>query len=463
VFQGKTIYKQDTFDAYITGDIMDLPAGPLATAIGVSYQTDEIQDTPGEQTLQGNSWGMTSAGITAGSSSTKAAYAELRVPIFRNARFADFLDITASTRYTDVSTYGDDITYKISGNWGINENWRLRASRGTSFRAPALFELFLQEQTSFFNQRSDPCWNWGARQDDGSINPTVAQNCQADGVPRDYANDFGSGTAVTSGGAGVLEAETSTSEGVGVVFTSTEGNLAASLDYYEVEILQQVSNVGGSQILNLCYTSEDFENEPFCDMFTRRDGEGGDWGIDQVFGGYVNVARQFVRGVDFVATYTDETPIGMVRIRLDHTAQIERSFKQFPDSEELQYVGRLGNPKHSGTLNTTLYRDDWSFNWAIRYAGSVSNHHLYDRGDITTYRGEDVRFVAKAGFTHYHSFSVSREFDSGADLTIGVANAFDRKPPRMSPAAATTVGNAALYSQYDNFGRRLFVNFGYRF
>lgn len=461
---GKTIYKQDTVDAYITGDLFDWSAGTVATAVGMSYQTDEIVDTPGEATLAGNSWGLSSSGITRGRSTTKAVYGEIQVPLLRDLPFVESLTTTGSARWTDVNTYGNDTTYKLSLNWVIGEGFRARASRGTSFRSPALYELYLGDQSAFFDQRSDPCWNWALAEEQGTINPTVLENCQADGIPGDYAEDFGSGTSYTGGGAGSLEAETSVSEGFGLVWSSRDNSLAASVDYYQVEINGQVDDVTGVDILNLCYSSENFETEPFCDMFDRNDGsETGNWGIEAVYGGYVNVARQYVRGVDVVASYNDQTPIGELRVHLDHTIQLERSYKQFPDSEEDQYIGRLGNPKHSGTLTTTLNYQDWDFNWAMRYYDSVSNYHLYSRGNLTTFFGEDVEFVADAPFTMYHTFSAGRSFDNGFEVMLGVANAFDKEPPKGSPVAASTVGNAMLYSQYDQLGRRIFLNVGYNF
>ncbi|MCC5855370.1 MAG: TonB-dependent receptor [Idiomarina sp.] len=461
---GRTIYKQDTFDAYITGDVFDLPAGTVAIAAGVAYQTDQIQDTPGEMTRLGNSWGMTSAGITAGRSTTRAVYGEANVPLLRDLPFVEVLDFTASARYTDVNAYGSDTTYRASLNWRIGGGFQVRASQGTSFRAPALFELYLENQSSFFNQQSDPCFNWGAREDEGTLNPIVAQNCAAAGVPSDYANNFGSATAITGGGAGVLQAETSTSKGVGLVWTSSDNVWAASADYYEVEITNQVSNVGGVQILNLCYSSEDFENEPFCDQIDRNDGtEDGNWGINTVRGGYVNVARQFVRGADFRATFANDTPFGFVRVRLDHTVQLERSFKQFPDSTAVDPIGRVGNPKHSGTLNTSLSRDNWGFNYAIRYYEKTDNYDTYTNGNQTVYRGTDVFFRASAPTTVYHTASVNYRF-SDFDVTAGIANIFDKKPPLVSPASGLrNVGNSALYSQFDNLGRRAFLNLNYSF
>ncbi|EGN74949.1 outer membrane receptor for ferrienterochelin and colicin [Idiomarina sp. A28L] len=462
--KGKTVYKQDTVDAYITGDVLDLPAGPLATAVGVAYQTDELQDTPGFHTRNGNSWGLSSAGITAGRSTTTAAYAEIQAPLVRDVYLMEALDLTASARYTNVNTYGSGETYKLSANWTIGNGFRMRASRGTSFRAPALFELFLEGQTGFLGQLSDPCVNWVE-----STNEILQANCQAAGVPDTYiAAVGGSMTSITGGGAGQLEAETSTSEGIGLVYTSPESTFAVSADYYDVTIRGQISNVAGGTVLANCYFSEaGFDNEPFCRQITRRTGNEGnnfDWGVETVRGGYLNTSEQRVRGADFVVTYQTETPVGHVRMRLNHTSTIERYFKQFSDSDPIQFVGRVGNPKQSGNLNTTLTRDDWSFNWNIQYVDRVSNNHLYTRGDIVTYRGEDYRVVGSTGRYFMHSASVNTTVGDNLDVTFGIANLFDRLPPQASPSRVNTAGNTMLFaSQYELLGRRAFLNMSYSF
>ncbi len=461
--KGKTSYKQDTVEAYITGDVFDLPAGPLATAVGVSYQTDYLRDTPGFHTLSGNSWGLSASGITAGRGTTTAAFAELQIPLIRYVPFIEALDLTASARHTRVSTYGDGNTFKLSANWNIGHGFRVRASRGTSFRAPALFELYLEGQTGFLGQNVDPCVNWVE-----STNENVKANCQAAGVPADYiAGIGGSMTSVTGGGAGVLEAETSVSEGIGLVYTSPANAFAASIDYYDVIIRGQISSVAGSSVLAKCYGSDKgYANEPFCKQIDRRSGTEGnnwDWGVDEVRGGYLNTASQRIRGADIVVSYQTDTPVGHLRLRLNHTNQIERTYKQFADSEPTQYVGSLGNPKLSGNLNATLTREDWRFNWNVQYVDKVDDYKFYLNGNKTTYRGEDVTFIAHAPRYFMHSASVNKQFDK-FDLTFGVANVFDKVPPQGSPAAVNTAGNTMLFaSQYELLGRRAFLNMSYSF
>ena len=81
--EGKTIYKQLSGEASINGTLVDMPAGPLGVALGVTVRRDSINDTPGEITLAGNAWGASAGGITAGHSLTKRHLAKSR---YRSSR-----------------------------------------------------------------------------------------------------------------------------------------------------------------------------------------------------------------------------------------------------------------------------------------------------------------------------------------------------------------------------------------
>ena len=90
----------------------------------------------------------------------------------------DYLELNASARWTEVSidatpaldpALADNpardfsyTTYKIGLDWRVNDHVRFRANRGTSFRTPALFELYRQNFHQFPAQRgNDPCYSWG--------------------------------------------------------------------------------------------------------------------------------------------------------------------------------------------------------------------------------------------------------------------------------------------------------------
>ncbi|MGQ8366985.1 TonB-dependent receptor plug domain-containing protein [Glaciecola sp. 1036] len=466
VDEGNTMYRQQTLEGFITGDLFELPAGEVGAAFGFQVQKDEIDDTPGYHTLNGNSWGLSSAGITAGEQTTKAVFAEFRAPLVEGIKGMESLDLTASGRWTDVDTYGSDTTFKVGLNWLISEGFSVRASRGTSFRSPALFELFLAEQTSFPGQTAiDPCLDYTGNFAAGNISERVYNNCIADGVPADYVQPGGSVLSVTSGGEGRLTAETSTAESVGFVFTSPEDTYAFSIDYFNIEIFDEITELTPGTIVSRCYASLDFANEPLCDLFTRRDGLGsGDYGIDQVNGGYVNVAYQVARGVDYAFTYQDDFDFGSIRFRVEHTMQIERARQLYEDSIYNNRIGENGNPKHVGVARLTYSNDDYSLTWTATYYDSTNDYEYYNsETNTSTVGGVPVYIIDETPWTTYHSVSGSFEIDD-FDFTVGVANVFDEIPPQLS-SSGFQLGNTALYSQYQSgfLGRRVFAQINYNF
>jgi len=456
--KGTTEYDQWSLEAFMSGPVMELPAGTLSLAIGAHYQEDEIKDVPGEITRAGNVWGSTTAGITAGDDATKAVFAEVEVPLLSDLPAVDRLTLNASVRYTDVDSYGSGDTYKVGLDWAITPSWRLRATQGTSFRAPALFELYLADQTGFLRQRSvDPCINWGDALAAGDISQLLADNCAADGLAPDFTGGTTSATVITGGGKGLLEAETSTSKTIGLVWQPAFADLSVSVDYFDIEVEDEVDQIGAGNIVFQCYNSAFFPADPLCDLFDRT---GANQGIDNVRDSFINIATQTNKGWDVAATWRTGLPWGELTLETQHTFQTEDKRGVFADTVE-DFNGELGDPEWVGRLTATFEREAWQFFWGINFVGSTSNYESFG-GNTATYRGDDVRVVLAADDVMYHSTSVSYRFDQwGLTTRLGIANVFDEEPPRLTTldlGEVSTVGDSAFYSQYDWLGRRFFLN-----
>ncbi len=464
---GNTKYEQWSVEAVVTGNLMELPAGDLGVAFGVHYRDDSINDTPGEITLAGNAWLTSASGITKGDDNTKAVFAEIDIPVLKDKPGIEDLSINGSARYTDVDSYGDDITYKVGLNWQIIPQVRVRASQGTSFRTPALFELFLADETSSLAQsRVDPCIRWGAALDGGDINQRIADNCASEGIPATFGGAAISSTIITGGGFGVLEAETSKSKTVGVIFQLEELDFSLSVDYFDITVKDEVSQIGAGNIVTGCYNSNNFSTEPLCDLFDRSGiGSDGIGGVNNIMDSFINIAEQRNRGIDIAARYQTELPWGNLLVEAQTTYQLEDEIDLFldPNDPPQDTNGELGDPKWIGQMSATLTRGDWSFFWATNYIGKANNYGPDAfNGNTTTLRGETVEVILEADSTWYHAFSVTRTFDdAGINLLLGVANAFNEKPPRVTTlnlGEIETQGNSAFYSQYDWLARRFFVN-----
>ncbi|EGM78687.1 outer membrane receptor for ferrienterochelin and colicins [Rheinheimera sp. A13L] len=465
---GNTVYKQQSLEGFITGDLMDLPGGPLGSAFGFAYQRDSLNDTPGEHTLARNVWGASAAGITQGKDNSKAIFAEFQIPLLSDLTMIEALDFTTSARYTDVASYGNDTTYKVGLNWTLVDGFRFRASQGTSFRSPALYELYLNDQTSFVGQRTvDPCINWGTALEGGTISQRLADNCAADGIAPDYVGGASSATVISGGGAGNLEAETSISKTYGFVWTPDFINFSASIDYFDIEIDSEVTELTGPQIVRQCYLSENFATDPLCDQFDRATV---DQRIETVRSGFLNIASQRNRGVDIETAYDIDTEYGTFVASYEHTIQLEASRVLFASSAPEDFTGDLGSPKHVGNFRLGWSKGDWNIDYSARYVGSAENYTSYGEGEFlntTTIRGQEVRLVLDSDAVIYHSLSVTNTLkDYGLTTTLGVANLLDEEPPRISFRGDRRLrreGNSAFYSQYDSLGRRVFLNLSYQF
>jgi iron complex outermembrane receptor protein len=464
---GKTEYTQQSVEAYVTGDLFELPAGTMAGAFGVHYREDEINDVPGPITLAGNGWGSSAAGITKGDDTTKAVFGELDIPLLAGQTGFEDLTLNISARYTDVDSYGADSTYKVGLNWQIVPAVKLRANRSTSFRTPALFELYLADQTSFLGQRFiDPCIQWGDELDAGNISQRVADNCAAtttdlnpNGLPADYTGGTITATIITGGGLGVLEAERSKSTTAGIVWTPEDVDFSLALDYFTITVNDQVDQLGPQAIVSGCYNSEFFPGDPLCNLFDRSSVNDG---VDNVRDSFINVATQKNSGWDLSLRYVLDVNGGDLIFETQHTYQDEATTALFDDTVRDEN-GEFGNPKWVGLYNMRYAKNDWQFYYGIQYIGEVSNVESFG-GDRSTYRGEDIRVKLEASSVLYNNASLAKDWDNGLSITAGISNLFDEKPPLVTTLGLgelNTQGTSPLYSQYDFYGRRAWLNLTY--
>ncbi len=88
-----------------------------------------------------------------------SAYAELLIPFFgaSNARPGlQQLQLNAALRYDDYSDVGDTTNAKFGLSWMPVQNLTLRASRGTSFRAPLISQIYGNSNNLFAQNYQNP-------------------------------------------------------------------------------------------------------------------------------------------------------------------------------------------------------------------------------------------------------------------------------------------------------------------
>ena len=450
---GKTTYKQLVFEGSVSGNLFRLPAGEVGAAFGFHYRKDSINDTPGAITLAGNSWGLSAAGVTKGDDLAREVYGELSIPIFRDMFLAKNVELSLSGRHTKINSYGEDDTYKIGLNWQIIPSLRLRATRGTSFRAPALFELYKNAETSFKSQRTiDPCIRWGQNLAQGNITQRVADNCRADGIPDTYTGAGATATVTSSGGKGNLEAETSLAKTYGVIWTPKFADLQVAVDYFDINVKNEVTQLGAATIVSQCYKSLNFPSDRLCKLFVRNPGS---HLITSVTDNYINIAQQINRGIDLTVRYGQQLPWDIrMTTELQSTWQLKDTEAKFADTV-VDFNGFVGDPDWTGQLNLNFQKGDWTAFWGIDMVGKASDAET--EADHNT--AGTLFYKIHTEFTAYHNVSLRKQFE-GWSITGGVSNLFDEHPPAVTIGQGkySTVGTSVLSSQYDYLGRRAFLN-----
>jgi iron complex outermembrane receptor protein len=487
--EGKTVYTQVTGEASLSGKLLDLPAGPLSVAAGVTARLDRINDTPGEITRAGNAWGTSTSGITAGKSETSEAFAEVRVPILADTNFFKELTLSAAGRATNVkatraldslsASDNGNFTYKFGANWAVNDWVRFRGSYGTSFRAPALFEQFLTDETSSAAQRSiDPCIRWAGNLALGRITQRIADNCAADGIPSTHSGTGVSANITASGGVGILKSETSKALVVGTVFTPRFGFLpdtkvSLSVDYFDIRVSDEITQLGAGNILRGCYGSLDFANEPLCDLFTRGQ-TAAPFNVANVKDKFVNIASQRNSGIDVAANIRQDLGnLGSISLTADMTWQLKDDLILLPGSPGTSTNGEAGSPKWVGDfrMNWQSPSSQTSLFYGINVIGATSNVEDFldsNGGNPCINSSVYGTYCPKVTtpMTFYHNLSLTQEIGEKFDITIGMSNIFDTRPPRVSVlngSQISTLGPVVAASQYPFVGRRVFMNVSAKF
>lgn len=449
---GVTKFKEDVVTATATGSLFKMPYGMVKGAVGLEYRRNSIDDTPSEAAQTGNLYNLTSSTPTRGSDSAKDVFAEVEIPLLKNLPAAHELTLNASGRWADYRSYGSGSTYKIGALWSPDKWLTLRATTGTSYRAPALYEQFLGATSGFLSSTVDPCNNWDSPTNAGT---TRSNNCKSEGLPAGYTATSSVTVLTTGGAAAGLKAETSKNSTYGVIvqpeMPSGWGTLSLAVDRFDITVDNGVSRAGATGILNRCYDDVGFRaSGGFCRLVTRNPVSN----ALTVSDSYVNLATDIVRGFDYTARYTNNVGVGKLRLNLTATEFTNQSNKLFAEDPLDNVNGTIGAPRWSGAFDARYTLADWTVAYGLEWVGKMSSYdYLGQDPGTSTYKLDVPQY-----FTHSLSVKYSNPVGKW-DATIGVRNLTNTGLPQISAQAGyNRVGNAPLYSGYDYVGRTVFVN-----
>jgi iron complex outermembrane recepter protein len=442
---GNTKYDELLMSAVFDGDLFKMPYGMVKGVIGLEHRRPKIDDTPDPEMANGNLYGFTTAAPTKGKDTVSEIFAEVEVPLLTDLPYAKDLSLNASYRYTDYDSFGSDNTWKVGVVYAPISWLSLRSTAGTSYRAPALYELYQGATSGFVASGNDPCNEW----DSNPTSSNIYKNCQSEGLPAGYTSTTSVRVLTAGGAAGGLGAETSDSLSAGIIIEpplGRFGSLSLAVDFFDLRVDNGVAQAGYGYVLDSCYNDLEFHaGGGVCGLVTR------DPGSNQltVTDGYVNLSTDIVRGFEYQVRYEKDIGTGTLRMNLQATQLKKQANKLFAGDplDEKQFT--IGYPKWTALLTTNYTRGLWQYTWGVDVVGKQ------DSMEYVGVTADDIYdFTTGTYVTHFGSV---RYRAKGWDVTAGVRNIFDKEPPQISAFAYDRIGNAPLASAFDYVGRRAFL------
>lgn len=506
--------------ATVQGNIFDLPGGEAGLLLGAEYREDTIDSNPNNVASDGLLFGFFADGGSLGSVTNQELFGELSLPLGTGKTGLRELNIDLAGRLTDNEFFGTEFTYSAKAGWRPIDSLLLRATYGTSFRAPNTRELFLRAQTGFNNGFGDICAVpdaafigdlGGAVAYDRSQDPRTditLDNCRSAGIDPEsyragngfYSVEVQSGGVATGGVPGFedLSPETSTSFTVGGSFEQPffdSFDATFGVTYFNLDVDDSIFELGSQAVSNLCYTGTANLTSPFCNLIDRPNG--GD--VDLISTPFLNLNEDTAEFIDY-----------NLRIEKDDIAALGRSWDIFGRAQVSQFisrrselstepdapvtvnetVGEFGFAEWVGSATAGFTSDRWSAAWTTRYIDGVAADDEEDDpidpenptrflavdgftnafDDLNTFNGagsvstclgpdfgdENCRTVFGASDYFVHNLSVAYGGDDW-NLRVGVNNIFDNAPPLVSAREVFSINNVPVGNGYDLNGREYTV------
>lgn len=396
--------KRDSVDARASRELFNLPAGPLAIAVGGEYRREKYADLPDAIFSSGDIIG--SGGDlqpTDASRRVFAAFTEVSIPVLQN------LEAGVAARYDHYNDFGSTVNPKVTLRYQPATEVLLRASAGKGFRAPTLPELFTgTTQTNSGNNYDDPFYD--------ASNGGNRCATQPNGT---YCN---AQLKVKQGGNAGLSPEKSHQFTFGTLLEPTR-NVTLGVDYFYIKQRQLIGAVGADTQLqdfvdNFSPATRTSSSQYAGNIVTRFDATTGTNVIDYVGNFNQNLGTQITKGIDF--SFRTRLPVqsyGAFTVNYESTYIISQKNRQPGQAEATEGAGQffLFGPVQrykqviTGTWDYGPYGAAVVYNWGSGYQDFSGNRR------VSANESWDVL----GSYTAFKSLKVS----------LGIKNLLDRNPP----------------------------------
>ena len=476
-----TKLKQTNALGYITGDLFDMPAGPVAAVFGLEYRKDKLDlRTSPEQANGGITFNIVPQ--FANDIDVMEVFTEMAFPI------TETFSAEISARAANYSPDGVDTVFSYTAGlmWEVADGYHLRGNFARAQRAPTITELYSPPRGDY-DSYTDICDGATATSDDPGhancrLDPRIMAVIEADGEFVDDNNSY-------SPNAGNEELFEETGDTWTVGFSMEPdwlNNFRLAVDYYNIKITDAITSFGNDLILQQCYDSDVGigPDNPFCaDVYRDDDGQ-----IYELLQRLYNQDETKTDGIDVtwdwlfeLGSHGDLTWSGDYTHIFNH----ETTFYGLDGLETVSYNGQLdyGIFKDVASTSLTWRKDNWRIRWFIKYKGSIVDHNdrvdewkeLKAENDAACSSGSDdcITDAEKPKYLYYpatwrHDLSLSYLMDLRDNQTLrfygGVKNVFnDMGPfvPRTGDNYESGIGN--FDSKFEGgIGRFVFLGLEWR-
>jgi outer membrane receptor protein involved in Fe transport len=419
---------QDAFSLSFSGDLFELPAGPMSAAFGVDYRDESFQATADDLSLLDDYWVGNYKPTPKASYDVTEFFAEVIIPVFKDSSLGEALDFNAAVRSTDYSTSGRVTTWKTGATYDIGSGLRLRGAISRDIRAPNLSELFL-----------------------GGSSATQTATNRVTGRRETFLR--------ASSGNDQLVPEESDTNTIGIIYQPEfiEG-LNISLDYVEIDITDSITNLSNQDVIDGCQLDGD---PMLCDRlsFNSRGS------ITGLVNQPLNLSQEYLASYNLEVGYRFDAFGGQMSLNsqvsylTDHyTIGYDSNATDNEPAPKNNVLGELSSsPLRIKALNTIAYRND---SWKL------SLRHRYDHsGVLDNEREEGVDIIGNnIPSMNYFDLTATKNLtinDMDVEVFGTIENMFDKNPTRIvslgrASATETGVSNSQdLIGRYFRLGIRL--------
>lgn len=421
-----------------TGELFDLPAGPVGFAFGADARQENLDQYPDLSGLSGDIIGSSTAATTNAQRKIAGFFAEAQLPILAGVDGANLLSADLAVRHEQFFTSDRDTTVpKIGVRWQpLDDTLTLRASWSEGFREPSLYELYATP-TSALSAITDP--RDGTREPEQDV--TFAGNRRLNPEETSYTN-------------------------IGFVWSpdfEVLRGLTVGVDYWDISREGTVESSAQDTVNRFFGFDPDGDPAPGGLLPGESVALGSDGSIFLVNSVFFNVGQTDASGYDFNLNYVWNTD-NMGRFEFNGLAtwleQYDRVFTIGGDVVDLVGQDATGSADDFYIEWKGRVSVDWSYqNWSVyvgaNYTGGYDDIDYEDtiNWNIIEFRGDDTWIVdAQVSYNFRGDYGMANAVLADTRVTVGARNLFDQDPPYASAAYGNSTGYPGfLYSPEGQF------------